>query len=44
MESVKENWDKINDFTAGDYPASHQEATMDVIMRLNQANSGVNIL
>lgn len=39
IEGVKDSWAKINDFSSGDFPSSHQEATMDVIMRLNQANS-----
>ena len=44
VESVRAQWDKVVDFSGGDYPSSHQEATMEVIMRLNQAKSGVNIL
>ena len=44
MESVRAQWDKVVDFSGGDFPSSHQEATMEVIMRLNQAKSGVNIL
>ena len=44
VESVRAQWDKVVDFSGGDFPSSHQEATMEVIMRLNQAKSGVNIL
>ena len=41
---MRDQWAKVLDFKDGDFPSSHQEATMDVIMRLNQAKSGVNIL
>ena len=44
IETVRNSWSELMDFKDGDYPGSHQEATMDVIMRLNQAKSGVNIL
>ena len=44
VESVRAQWDKVVDFSGGGFPSSHQEATMEVIMRLNQAKSGVNIL
>ena len=44
IETVKNSWSQLMNFQDGDFPGSHQEATMDVIMRLNQAKSGVNIL
>jgi len=39
IEKVRDSWAKLLDFEGGDYPSSHQEATMDVMMRLNQARS-----
>ena len=44
IETVMNKWSELMNFEDGDFPGSHQEATMDVIMRLNQAKSGVNIL
>ena len=44
IENVRDGWSKILDFSDGDYPESHQMSTMDVMMRLNSARSGLNIL
>jgi len=40
IEKVRDSWAKLLDFDGGDYPSSHQEATMDVMMRLTKARSG----
>jgi len=39
IEKVRDSWAKLLDFEGGDYPSSHQEATMDVMMRLTKARS-----
>ncbi len=44
IETVRDSWSELMNFKDGDFPQSHMEATMDVMMRLNQAKSGVNIL
>ena len=34
IESVRDNWDKITDMEAGDFPTSNQGATMDLVSKL----------
>ena len=35
IESVRDNWDKITDMEAGDFPTSNQGATMELVSKLS---------
>merc|ERR1711962_571154 len=41
IESVKEHWDEVGDMSKVEYPESTQQATMDVVARIQQSSDSV---